>query len=128
MDAEKLIPTSDLNFERIPFPQNTSISSQTHGPHPDGLLRNSGQIYIPDPEVFDSMSPYSHNHPLQDIFVRRRHTSILDHYYWPRLRSSVKDYCKSCTICSHQTWHTNLTDLKQLLILVKPWNSSPWIS
>src|SRR5882724_8361192 len=26
------IPTSDLNFERIPFLQNTSISSQTHGP------------------------------------------------------------------------------------------------
>src|SRR5882724_11968267 len=29
---KSFIPTSDLNFERIPFLQNTSISSQTHGP------------------------------------------------------------------------------------------------
>src|SRR5882724_11142971 len=29
---KSFIPTSDLNFERIPFQQNTSINSQTRGP------------------------------------------------------------------------------------------------
>jgi len=69
------ILTADLNFKRIPFLQNTSISSQTHGPSTlMVLLRNSDESTFRIPEVFDSM--FSNTHmtiPLQDISVRQRH-------------------------------------------------------
>src|SRR5882724_6773251 len=47
------------------------------------------------------------------------------HYYWPRVPVFVKDYCKSCTICSpaKPVCHKPYGLLKQLLIPKKPWNS-----
>src|SRR5882724_11588390 len=46
-------------------------------------------------------------------------------YYWSGLPVFVKDYCKSCTICSHAkpVHHKPYGLLKQLLIPKKPWNS-----
>src|SRR5467141_235453 len=46
------------------------------------------------------------------------------HYYWSGLLSYVKDYCKSCTTCSHAkpVHHKPYGLLKQLPI-PKPWNS-----
>jgi len=68
-------PTSDLNFERIPFPQNTSICSQTRGPLT--LMIYSGtpdRSTFQTPEVFDSVFSNTHTTiPLQDISVRQRH-------------------------------------------------------
>src|SRR5882724_1386642 len=66
------IPTSNLNFKRIPFLQNTSISSQTHGPstlmvYKGTLDESTFQIL----EVFDSVfSNTRMTIPLQDISVR----------------------------------------------------------
>src|SRR5882672_7066496 len=47
------------------------------------------------------------------------------HYYWSGLPVYLKDYCKSCTICSHAkpVCHKPYRLLKQLLIPKKPWNS-----
>src|SRR5467141_3057571 len=47
------------------------------------------------------------------------------HYYWSGLPVYVKDYCKSCTTCSHTkpVRHRPYGILKQLLIPEKPWNS-----
>src|SRR5882724_7210661 len=47
------------------------------------------------------------------------------HYYWHRLPSYIKDYCKSCTTCSHAktVCHKPYRLLKQLPIPKKPWNS-----
>src|SRR5882724_7990598 len=46
-------------------------------------------------------------------------------YYWSRLPVYVKDYCKSCTTCSHAkpVRHKPYGLLKQLPIPKKPWNS-----
>src|SRR5467141_772775 len=47
------------------------------------------------------------------------------HYYWSGLPVYVKDYCKSCTTCSHTkpVRHRPYGLLKQLPIPEKPWNS-----
>src|SRR5882724_5837984 len=46
-------------------------------------------------------------------------------YYWSGLPVYVKDYCKSCTTCSHAkpVHHKPYGLLKQLPISEKPWNS-----
>ena len=46
-------------------------------------------------------------------------------YYWPGLQTYVKDYCKSCTTCSHAkpVHHRPYGLLKQLVVPEKPWNS-----
>src|SRR5882672_3820741 len=48
------------------------------------------------------------------------------HYYWSGLPVYVKDYCKSCTICSHAKpmCHRSYGLLKQTPIPEKPWNST----
>src|SRR5882672_974407 len=47
------------------------------------------------------------------------------HYYLSGLPVYIKDYCKSCTICScaKPVCHRPYRLLKQLLIPEKPWNS-----
>ena len=47
------------------------------------------------------------------------------HYYWLGLQAYVKDYCKSCTTCSHAkpVRHRPYGLFKQLPVPEKPWNS-----
>src|SRR5882724_1220222 len=69
---KSFIPTSDLNFERILFQQNTSINSQTRGPSTLMVYKGTpDESTFQIPEVFDSV--FSNIHmtiPLQDISVR----------------------------------------------------------
>ena len=46
-------------------------------------------------------------------------------YYWPGLQAYVKNYCNSCTTCSHAkpVRHRPYGLLKQLPVPEKPWNS-----
>ena len=46
-------------------------------------------------------------------------------YTWPRVRTFVKDYCKSCTTCARSKTprHKPYGNLRQLPIPEKPWNS-----
>src|SRR5882724_11829489 len=96
-------------------------------PQPRWLLRNSRRIYVPDSRSLRlRVLQYSHNHPLAGHFGQMKTLhQVRMHYYLPGLPVFVKDYCKSCTICSrtNPVRHKPYRLLKQLLILVKPWNS-----
>src|SRR5882724_12217973 len=94
---------------------------------PNGLLCHLGQIYVLNNDNLRlHVLQYSHDHPLARHFGQTKTLhQVRMHYYWPRLPVFVKDYCKSCTICSHAkpVCHKPYGLLKQLPILAKPWNS-----
>jgi len=73
------------------------------------------------PEVFDSVFYNTHTTiPLQDFWSDETLHQVRMHYYWPGLPVFVKDYCKSCTICScTNLCATNLMDSQQLPIPAK---------
>jgi len=121
-------PTSNLNFKRILSQQNNlDKQSDSWTLDPDGLLRNSGQIYVLDSRSLRlRVLQYSHDHPLAGHFGQTKTLhQVRMHYYWPRLPVFVKDYCKSCTIfsCAKPVHHKPYGLLKQLPIPAKPWNS-----
>src|SRR5882724_7565255 len=128
MDAEKL--HSDIRSQLREDPisaEHLDKQSDSWTLNPDGLLRNSGRIYVLDSGSLRlHVLQYSHDHPLAGHFSQTKTLhQVWMHYYWPRLLVFVKDYCKSCTICSRTkpVHHKPYRLLKQLLILVKPWNS-----
>src|SRR5882724_1210339 len=128
MDAEKL--HSDIRSQLQEDPISAEHLDKQSDPwtlDPDGLLRNSGQIYVPDSRSLRlRVLQYSHDHPLAGHFGQMKTLQqVWMHYYWPGLLVFVKDYCKLCTICSHAkpVRQKPYRLLKQLLILAKPWNS-----
>src|SRR5882724_2153624 len=128
MDAEKL--HSDIRSQLREDPISAEHLDKQSDPwtlDPDGLLRNSGQIYVPDSGSLRlCVLQYSHDHPLAGHFGQTKTLhQVWMHYYWPGLPVFVKDYCKSCTICSHAkpVRHKPYGLLKQLPIPAKPWNS-----
>src|SRR6266481_678433 len=93
---------------------------------PNGLLRHSGCIYVLDSSLCLHVLQYSYNHPLAGHYGQSKTLyQVRLNYYWPRLLTYVKNYCKSCTICSHAKpmCHRPYGLLKQLPIPEKPWNS-----
>jgi len=71
-------------------------------------------------------SQYLHDHPLAGHFSQTKTLyQVHMQYYWSGLPVYVKDYCKSCTTCSHAkpVRHKPYGLLKQLPIPEKPWNS-----
>ena len=93
---------------------------------PDSLLRHSGCIYVLETRNLQlRVLQYSHDHPLAGHFGQTKtlHTVHMQ-YYWPGLQTYIKDYCKSCTTCSHAkpVRHQPYGLLKQLLVPKKPWN------
>jgi len=108
------ILTFSLNSERIPFQaEHLNIQSEPWTLDPDGLLRNSRCIYVLDSRNLQlCVSPVSHNHLLAGNFSQTKPLhQVHMHYYWPGLPSYVKDYCRSCTICSMPNLcATNLMD------------------
>jgi len=112
-----------------PISAEHSISSQTMTSDPDGLLMNSGRIYVPDPKVLrPPCSPYSHDHPLETFRSDKTlhqvrcttiaRTPVLSRHWQINVPSFP------CQACAPQPYRL----LKQLLILVKPWNSISMIS
>ena len=94
---------------------------------PDGLLRHSRCIYIPENGNLQlHVLQYSHNHPLAGHFGQTKTLhAVCMHYYWPGLQAYVKNYCNSCTTCSRTKPVHNRPYglLKQLPVPEKPWNS-----
>src|SRR5882724_2279870 len=89
------IPTSNLNSEMIPFPQNTSTISQTlSGLDPDGLLHHLRHIYVLNSGNLQlHVLQYSHDHPLAGHFGQTKTLhQVHMQYYWSRLQVYVKDY------------------------------------
>jgi len=65
----------------------------------------------------------THDHSLAGHFGQTKTLhQVQMHYYWPGLLVFVKDYCKSCTICSHAkpVHHKPYRLLKQFPIPAKP--------
>jgi len=115
---KSFILTSDLNFESILSQQNTSINSQTRGPStPYGLLRNSGQIYVPDSGSLRlRVLQYSHDHPLAGHFGQTKTLhQVRMHYYWPGLPVfcqrllQIMYHLFPCQTCAPQTLRTPQT-------------------
>src|SRR6266481_1186669 len=93
---------------------------------PDGLLRHSRCIYVLDSRLHLCVLQYSHDHPLAGHYGQSKTLyQVCLNYYWPGLLTYVKNYCKSCTICSRTKpmHHRPYGLLKQPPIPEKPWNS-----
>jgi len=129
MDTEQL--HSDIKSQLQDNPITVDhIDSQTDPKwtfDPNGLLRHSGHIYVPNLGNLQlHILQYLHDHPLAGHYSQSKTLyNVRLQYYWPRLLVYIKDYCKSCTTCSHAkpVHHRPYRLLKQLLIPEKPWNS-----
>ena len=57
------------------------------------------QIVVPKP-YRKQILQLAHDVPLAGhLGVRKTYDKILSHFYWPRLKTSVSNYCKSCHTC-----------------------------
>jgi len=67
----------------------------------DGLLRLRGRVYVPNEySVKAELLSRYHDDPLAGHFGIKKTTALLERkYYWPDLRSDVKEYVESCEIC-----------------------------
>src|SRR5882724_9386292 len=92
----------------------------------NSLLHHLGCIYVLNSRNLQlHVLQYSHDHPLAGHFSQTKTLhQVCMQYYWSGLPVYVKDYCKSCTTCSHAkpVCHNPYRLLKQLPILKKPWN------
>ena len=67
-----------------------------------------------------------HDHLLAGHFGINKTTELVCHEYtWPGVRKFVNDFCSSCTTChrSKALRHKPYGLIKQLLILLRPWDS-----
>ena len=128
MDIEKL-----HNDIRSSLKDDEFASHYLDGSHPhwilgeDGLLRQHGKIYVPDAnDLRLKVLQYKHDHILSGHFGQNKTIQLVkEEYTWPKLRTFIKDFCKSCTTCmrSKAPRHKPYGLLKQLPVPDKPWNS-----
>src|SRR5882724_2929536 len=128
MDTEKLHSDIRTQLREDPISaEHLDNHSEPWTLDPDGLLRIAGCIYVPDSGNLPlRVLQYSHDHPLAGHYGQMKTLyQVHRHYYWPGLTVYVRDYCKSCTICSHAkpVRHKPYGLLKQLPIPERPWNS-----
>src|SRR5882672_11329163 len=130
MDAERLHSNiqSQLRDDPISAEHLDNKSDPKWTLDPNGLLCHLRCIYIPNSgNLRLCVLQYSHDHhPLAGHFGQTKTLyQVQMHYYWSRLPVNIKDYCKSCTICSctKPVCHRPYRLLKQLPIPEKPWNS-----
>ena len=72
----------------------------------DGVLmmkwRPPGALLAENCEVVHQIvvSEGSYNSPLSGhLVVNKTYNRLLNHFFWPRLRHNVSDYCRSCHTC-----------------------------
>ncbi len=120
--------TLSLNYETTQFPQNTPTSQTLSGPLIPMVYyatKDESMFWIPTTYNY----VFSNTHMiicLQDNYGQSKTLyQVHLNYYWPGLPTYVKNYCKSCTICSHAKpmCHRPYGLLKQLPIPERPWNS-----
>src|SRR5882724_10633727 len=129
MDAERL--HSDIQSQLQDDPISTEHLDNQSDPKwtldPDGLLRHLRCIDVPNSGNLQlRVLQYSHDHPLAGHFGQMKTLhQVHMQYYWSGLPVYIKNYCKSCTICSRAKpmRHKPYGLLKQLPIPDKPWNS-----
>ncbi|CAA9373459.1 hypothetical protein AVDCRST_MAG94-4350 [uncultured Leptolyngbya sp.] len=67
----------------------------------DGLLRHTGRLFVPMGATRTSILRAHHDDPLAGHFGARRTIDLITRkYYWPKMVEEVKEYVKSCTMCS----------------------------
>src|SRR5882724_1814044 len=129
MDAERL--HSDIQSQLRDDPISAEHLNNQSDPKwtldTDGLLCHLRCNYVPNTGNLQlHVLQYSHDHPLAGHFGQTKtlHQVRLQ-YYWSGLPAYIKNYCKSCTTCSHAkpVRHKPYGLLKQLPIPEKPWNS-----
>src|SRR5882724_6946736 len=129
MDAERLHSNiqSLLHDDPISAEHLDNQSDPKWTLDPDGLLCHLGCIYVPNSgNLRLRVLQYSHDHTLAGHFGQTKTLyQVCMQYYWSGLPVYIKEYCKSCTTCSHTkpVHHKPYGLLKQLPIPEKPWNS-----
>ena len=92
-----------------------------------GFLRLDNRIYVPDVDDLRLRVLRSkHDHILSGHFGQNKTLKLIRRdYTWPKIRTFVQDYCRSCTTCARAKVprHRPYGTLKQLPIPEKPWNS-----
>ena len=107
MDTERLHSDIKSHLQDDPTPtehlNHQSQSDPKWTLNPDGLLQHSRCIYVLETgNLRLRVLQYSHDHPLAGHFGQTKTLhAIRMHYYWPGLQAYVKNYCNSCTTCSH---------------------------
>jgi len=97
--------------------QNFSISNS--------YLLFKNKIYVP-PKCRSSVLNICHDSPSAGHFGIRKTISLISRdFWWPSLHSDVKDYIRSCDVCSRSkdSRHKPYGLLNPLEIPSKPWNS-----
>ncbi len=93
----------------------------------DRCLLFCDHIYVPDEGMLCMQIICNHHdHTTAGHFRETKTTELIcRRYHWPGLRRMVKDYMRSCTSCAcTKAWcHKPYGLLKQLPILIRPWES-----
>src|SRR3979490_1734083 len=93
----------------------------------DGFLRLDNRIYVPEANNLRlRVLQYKHDHILSGHLGQNKTLALMrQEYTWPGLRTSVVEFCKSCTTCmrSKSQRHKPYGFLKQLPIPERPWDS-----
>src|SRR5262245_55394738 len=93
----------------------------------NGLLRHDNRIWVPDlDDLRLRILQYKHDHIISGHFGQNKTIELIRReYVWPKLRTFVKDFCKTCVTClrSKAPRHRPYGLLKQLPIPERPWNS-----
>jgi hypothetical protein len=106
----------------IPTPSATNWSLSE-----DGLLLLNDRLYVPDQnDLRLRVLRNKHDHPLSGHLGRNKTLELIRREYaWPKMRSFVDDYCKSCITCGRAKprRHKPYGLLKQLPVPDFPWHS-----
>ncbi|KAJ8454533.1 hypothetical protein ONZ45_g19267 [Pleurotus djamor] len=92
-----------------------------------GLLRLDGRIYVPESDDLRlRVLRYKHDHPLAGHYGQSKTLALVRReYVWPKVRTFVTEYCKSCTTCmrAKPQRHKPYGNLRQLPVPSRPWDS-----
>jgi Integrase zinc binding domain len=126
LDIKNAIPKDNISLSRF---ESLSSGNTDHRWSIDenGLLRLDGRIWVPDADDLRlRILQYKHDHIISGHFGQSKTIDLIRReYVWPKLRTFVKEFCKTCVTClrSKSPRHRPYGLLKQLPIPERPWNS-----
>src|ERR1700720_4426916 len=121
------IVKTSLPISPTPSPPNPPIPNHGWSLDDQQLLSYDNRIWIFDTnDLRLRILLNKHDHLLSGHYGQSKTMELVrGDYTWPRVRTFVKDYCKSCTTCARSKTprHKPYGNLRQLPIPEKPWNS-----
>jgi len=125
-DIQSSLPNDPIVLEKFNWAKSDDPNPQWTL-NSEGLLCKDNCIYVPDSDdLCLRVLQYKHDHILAGHFGQNKTIMLIHHQYtWPRLRSFIINFCKSCTTCTQAKAprHKPYGTLQQLLIPEQPWNS-----